>query len=445
VPAVRDLGFSKFNIVVNSKLNNTCIALHGLTGKLLVLDKHIGTLLRDRDDRIFAESEQALSKLLANGFLLTSVIDESETCRRLAELMHKNATKKCSLTIAPTLNCNYCCPYCFERASGVSSDKSSSCISKACINLLFAAFDRGDIDLSSTIRLFGGEPLLRKNYETIAYIIECGRQRGMRFSITTNGYELGLFNDLLTKETVTQIEVTVDGLEARHNAARIHKLYYPTFRRTISNINDYIQNGIKIVVRTNVGKLDKDELGGLVDLYSSLGWLNSDCFNYYFSPIERCHAGDFSSGLGPVELYEHLLEHQICEKSEKHVSIYGRISNMLDSLITNKQMILFGAEGCTANRFGLILDPSGTLYACEAYLGGSSQICGRVTENGIETNENFEKWNKRYIVNMPCRSCAYALYCGGGCSVCKEEKDFFVGRCGEYKTIFNTCLSLIEM
>src|SRR5690606_23118219 len=85
-------------------------------------------------------------------------IDELSSIKlnRAKSKYHDNSL---SLTIAPTLDCNMCCPYCYE-------DKNKTVMSEEIQNKLIDFVERHLKDYpnieSFTVTWYGGEPLLQK-------------------------------------------------------------------------------------------------------------------------------------------------------------------------------------------------------------------------------------------------------------------------------------------
>lgn len=135
-----------------------------------------------------------------------------------------------SLTINPTLACNFRCPYCFEEGHPVTrmTDETEDKVVK-----FISGFDPKRL----SVTWFGGEPLLEFN--RIKSLTEKFKSLGIPYhaSIITNGY-------LLNEETARQFaglnissaQVTLDGVGAAHDCRRFLKGGKPTFDTIYRNL-----------------------------------------------------------------------------------------------------------------------------------------------------------------------------------------------------------------
>lgn len=129
--------------------------------------------------------------LVNQGFVVEDEFDEDRALLEEREAVRNNR-QSINLTIAPTIDCNFGCPYCFEGADKPQERMSEAVMEKI---LEFA----GDLADETTNRLnvtwFGGEPLLAM--PQIAKLTHLFRTRlvdpkGWSYGATiiTNGYGL---------------------------------------------------------------------------------------------------------------------------------------------------------------------------------------------------------------------------------------------------------------
>lgn len=108
------------------------------------------------------------------------------------------------LRISLTDKCNFLCSYCKPESKQCNLSKDN--LSANDIGLLASAF----IDLGiNKIRLTGGEPLTRRDFPEIAH--EIGKFN-IKKAITTNGFLLDQYLDVLHKNNFTMINVSLDSL-----------------------------------------------------------------------------------------------------------------------------------------------------------------------------------------------------------------------------------------
>ena len=139
-------------------------------------------------------------------------------------------------TIAPTLDCNFNCEYCFEESRPpIYMDEKTE---KAIIEM---------IKNDSRIRIlhidwYGGEPLMGFDIiERISKEILTIKNIQYSASIITNGYLLTEEKIKKLKELrVTDIQVTIDGDRETHNKKRPHIKGFGTYDVIIENLKNFI-------------------------------------------------------------------------------------------------------------------------------------------------------------------------------------------------------------
>ena len=188
-----------------------------------------------------------------------------------------------NLTIAPTMNCNFRCSYCFEKNFRNTKMMDLSLTQ----NIIDFANKRKVKRLN--VAWYGGEPLLgldfikHFNHETYEAGFDVSQ------SIVTNGY-------LLTEEVVKyfdfiwlkNIQITLDGNKETHNRRRPHVDNPDSFGRimdnlemlyTYCNFNGYWPN---VNIRVNIDKTNEDDYPKIKNmLYKKYGTF----FNVYYAFI----------------------------------------------------------------------------------------------------------------------------------------------------------------
>jgi uncharacterized protein len=143
-------------------------------------------------------------------------------------------SKSFGLTIAPTMLCNFKCPYCYEsseiRANGAMIDDRTAASIVIALNDCFNKIKFNRL----SINWYGGEPLLglKKISEIAPLINEFANKNdiAVKSDIITNG-------SLLSADAVKTLldcgvetaQVTMDGAREIHNSRRLAKDGRPTF------------------------------------------------------------------------------------------------------------------------------------------------------------------------------------------------------------------------
>ncbi len=148
------------------------------------------------------------------------------------------------LRISLTDNCNLRCFYCMPEAD-YSFMPSSQMMQASEINEIADTF----IKLGTTkIRLTGGEPLVRKDADTI---IKNLSSYPIKLSLTTNGVRLHEFLDTILQAKITSLNVSLDTLQADKFLLVTKR---DNFKRVWDNINLLLENNIRVKVNVVVMK-----------------------------------------------------------------------------------------------------------------------------------------------------------------------------------------------
>lgn len=177
-----DYRFSSYSIVVplDSEPENVFM-MHGYTGATDVLNKEIVSYMRGHES--FTKDELPCSKetseaLEKRGYItMRTKEEEVEYARRLANALYrKENILNNNFTVVVTYDCNFRCPYCFEK----DIKKKASTFSKEKTDNLYKAILEiaPDKELrNNSIVLYGGEPLLKENKNAVAYLVGKGKEQ----------------------------------------------------------------------------------------------------------------------------------------------------------------------------------------------------------------------------------------------------------------------------
>ena len=196
------------------------------------------------------------------------------------------------LTLCPTMNCNFDCPYCFEnhRPGRMTKEVQDDVVAltermmKAC----------GAKALSVT--WFGGEPLLAPDIieslseRLIALAESCGADYSA--GIITNGYLLTQKNaEMLERCRVRYCQVTIDGLGAMHDATRRLAGGGPTFERIIGNLRS-VKMPFRINIRQNVQESNLDDVPKVEEFIKKLAEESGNNLIYAPAPVSSNTASE---------------------------------------------------------------------------------------------------------------------------------------------------------
>ena len=309
------------------------------------------------------------------------------------------------LTICPTMNCNFDCPYCFENhRPGKMSPAVQDDVVALAGRLLDAA---GGKHLSVT--WFGGEPLLAADViESLSErLIALAEEKGAGYSagIITNGYLLTQKNiDMLARYRVRSCQITIDGLGAVHDATRHLAGGGPTFERIISNL----RNGkipFPVHIRQNVQESNLDVIPEVEAYVRELAETSGNQIDYSPAPVHGSEA--MEERVGRIGLLCGTDLTEVGLKQEARRFSAGR-----------------GYYCGASTLFSPGIDENGRLSKCWETVGIESQSFGNAHDwdpaDPLNTASDPDKLTMYLNTALPttdeeCRQCVWLPLCAGGC------------------------------
>ncbi|TRO63363.1 GTP 3',8-cyclase MoaA [Christiangramia sabulilitoris] len=161
------------------------------------------------------------------------------------------------LRISLTDRCNLRCFYCMPEEGIELMEKSNIMTLEEIIDLARTFRDLG-VD---TIRLTGGEPLVRKNF---GYLVEELAKLGVTLKITTNGIMLDRYLDLFQKIGLKKINLSLDTLD-KAKSVFITKRDY--FDRIWKNIQQALEMDMEVKLNIVLIKgVNDNEINDFIEL-----------------------------------------------------------------------------------------------------------------------------------------------------------------------------------
>lgn len=136
------------------------------------------------------------------------------------------------LRISLTDRCNLRCFYCMPE-EGIELMEKPSIMSLEEIVEISRSFVNLGVD---TIRLTGGEPLIRKNF---GFLVEELAKLGVTLKITTNGIVLDKYLDLFQRVGLRKINISLDTLEKSKSVFITKRDYFDRIMENIRKAIDY--------------------------------------------------------------------------------------------------------------------------------------------------------------------------------------------------------------
>lgn len=390
---------SIYNIIIPSLSDNDNICIYNSkSGAIIKLEQDV---YKDLHSLIFdsARIKEYLSALLKQGIIVDA--EKNELKEIIFEMRARQYENRgmLSLIVAPTLQCNYKCIYCFE-----DSFLSTKAMSAEEIRNINRFVERYVEKFSSTqkirIQWFGGEPLLA--FENVIRPLSCSlinfakeKNIGYDAKIITNGYLLNEYIlKLLVEEcNVIDFQITFDGRRDNYNRMKCPPLNaYAITKQNILSLSRYkatTHNNLNVSIRINVDNSNMSDARLFVEEIKQDNQYKNN-FNFYLGRIRGT-------------------------KNSLDISEFELCENEFDAFINRSRGALYPKKiWCNQYTFNsFCVGPQGELYKCEHDFGCKERVIGNLV-NGLYFNEYLEKYMNQPIANC-CKECKIFPICLGGC------------------------------
>ncbi len=403
--------WSRYSLLIESEKHSCYFLFNTISNLLWKLDHENAKILMDlRDNKISCEDQDDDTKTLLSENIIITDSDDTELAKlKLLKHYHRMDNSIMALTIAPTLECNLRCSYCFEQTH--PNIRMSDEVEDAIVDFIKQHSSVWNLQVT----WFGGEPLLYfERIESLTKkILSIPTIKNYKADIVTNG--VGFNAEIISKLTELHIDsvfVTLDGLETTHNARR----------GEISGLNSYnsIMNNLELlakvpeitkVIRVNIDATNRDSF---CDVFENIrNKFNSDRFFVYAGVVK----GSYGCNNHCVNA---MTTH---EQAEYLVESYNRLGAKAPSLLPVRN-----SYECIARcKNGILIDPEGFLYKCWSDTGYKRMSFGNILD---ATNLNLDILSQYMVGNDPfddvkCQACPFLPICGGGCPHSRIMNKFY--------------------
>lgn len=372
---------------------------NALKNGLALVDAHVAEALKEGGN---PEELPIVEELKRGGFLLDDVDDEYQIVQ-LRWRRNQFATNALSLTIAPTLDCNLGCPYCFETHCKKTMSRETE---DAIVSFTKPYLQSGARHLGVT--WYGGEPLLclptmerlGKKLKSLCQEHDVVHQA----SVVTNGTLLTPgAAERMVAVGIESAQITLDGFEQAHDQRRPYKNGSGSFTDIYRNLGA-LGGKLSISIRINVDRHNLREALAFAQALRGEPWYDSERFYVYFGYIRNynssCKCPD-EEILKPGEFYQGEFEvmRQAVEADQAEAKYPRPLS------------------GCVATSIqGFVLGPDGEIYKCWNHVGNPSLTVGSVREPLGLTALHAAYLMDGFESDAECRRCRYLPICMGGCA-----------------------------
>lgn len=426
------------------------LLLNGLYGAMDVVDDEIAAAVeKNETDNLPAAVRE---RLASRGHITRRSVEGELKDVELLGRIHARTEARVSVgpVILPTYDCNFRCPYCFERhrlSRGEEWLKAG--MKPGMVDAVFSALkkQREKGRIIEGCSLYGGEPFLKENKETVRNICEHAKEMGLKLDAITNGYDLDHYIDLLKEYDFNTLQITVDGVGSTNDRRRLHRDGVPTYEKIMANIALALENGLSISLRVNV---NAGNIGGIMDLIEDIekrGLNKYEKFSYYFKAVSE--AADSPDRVTEKMIMDELLRTgmPVMEAFERQ-SMYSMHYSVIKELVKKESLPGYSTAYCGSEKGMAVISPDGKVYPCWDFVGMDEEAVGH-TDIGTGTFVfyfNKAKWKLRTSDKMePCRTCPYIFACRGGCAseAKKEHGSCFREHCSESREVFRSVASRV--
>lgn len=385
------------------------LAFNALSGGFAVIESRKYEIAQD----IFADpnrfqyntedKRELKGKLIRGSFLIKEDVDEIGILK-IRYRTAKFSTNSLGLTIAPTMNCNFKCTYCYEEHNKDIMDEK---VVEAVLHFVREKI-KGIRHLDVT--WFGGEPLLI--YDVIVKLTKefkklC-KSNGCTYSagIITNGYLLSkkVASDLI-KLDIKSIQITIDGPPEVHDERRVLKNGGKTFDVVFNNLKKIVNLMPKSIhVRINIDATNKGKISELLDIINKEGLKNK--ISISFGRVENIYNCANISGecvaLASKEFiaFEFEIMKEMLKKHFKSIGVpFPRSNRCVGDAVS-----------------GFVIGPTGHLYKCWNDVGRTEKAVGLLKPDGFSSNEKLIRWLTWDPFEIEvCLNCDVLPICMGSC------------------------------
>lgn len=399
---------SKYNFFFNVDKNR--YLFNAMTCVLAEVD----SMFEENLDRAISGGKidsKLLNDMKKDGVIVEDCFDELEYLK-IKNFSGKFGGNIFGMTIAPTMMCNFACPYCYENPQPLSMKEE---VAEAIVKKIESV---AKTKRPVKIVWFGGEPLLAQDtiWDLSEKIIDVCEKNGVNYSsrIISNCYLVDNYViKNMIKYKIESAQVTVDGTPDIHNARRkLRNSDAPTFKKILTNVKNMSDAGIKVIIRVNVDRTNIKRINELIPELKRYGL--EKCTVYLGKVTDStdvtAHIADTcldtpEYSYEAIKWYETLAENGF--DVSKFLYIYPRVKKN------------YCIADCSSS---FAIDGNGNLYKCWHDIGNSSKIVGNILGNNKNITEiqkqfsvmsEYQLWNPFKFEK--CKECNLLPVCMGGC------------------------------
>ena len=331
------------------------------------------------------------------------------------------ALTQTQLVVVPSFGCNLACTYCYQE---LFDPAGAGLMAPEAIEAFFAYVDR--FHLGGPVRpyltLFGGEPLrdTPAHHHRIGRFLAGAGARGMKVAAVTNGHDLQAFVPALAAGPVKEVQVTLDGPKALHDARRPHASGQGTFDRIVAGVDALVAAGVPVNLRVVADRQNLPHLPELASFAAARGWLDLPATRFKTQVGRNYELFGCASRQDQGALFDRLelwAEYvALCEAHPALRRFHAPRFHGIGHLAATGELPPPNFDACPATKTEWAFSPDGGVYGCTATVGHPSHRLGSFFPEVSRDEAAVAQWSGRTTLSIPaCQGCALAPVCGGGC------------------------------
>ncbi len=315
-----------------------------------------------------------------------------------------------------TNKCNLKCTHCYQGEHSNKDKLSKNDIFKS-ISELYMIMQgwrlKHDNNLTYSIQITGGEPLLRDDWKDIAIY---AKEKKFDITLLTNGTLIDHTNADIIKKNNIKIQISLDGTQKTNDKIRGKN----SFSRTIRSIEILKSYNIDTYINITIMRSNLMNLPNLI-MYLQSHNIKGIGLTRYVPNIND--AASYTNMLSQEELRNFYLYIRKTNKSVNNIYCDDPLYNTINK-DTSKSPVNFHSciQGCSAGFYGITIQSDGTIVPCSRLNIPLGNIKNSSIREIWATSDIL--WNLRRFENYNdnCKKCNYLRICRGCRAVAHTSK-----------------------
>lgn len=413
--------FSKHNIFSKIKDSENFFIVNLLTGNADIVNSIDAARISSIINNETIAGNDFIAELQEKGYLTDEKEEGKLYRRKYLDFLDNREDEEIQLFFVPNYSCNFACSYCYQDEYA----PSKGLLNNEIIDSFFSYVKKEFEGKRKYITVFGGEPLMAspKQKELISYLIEKSNAANIEVCFVTNGYTLVEYIEILKQGRIREIQITMDGTAAFHNARRFLKGGGGTFDKIVEGVDACLANNLTVNLRMVIDKENVENLTELAQFAIDKQWTQSPFFKTQIGRNYELHhcQSTVDRLFSRISLYEKL--YALTEKHPHILEFYKPAYSISKFLAENGSLPDPLFDSCPACKTEWAFDYTGHIYPCTATVGKEDESLGTFYPEITLAKDLVEAWESRDVISIPeCKECSVQLACGGGCgSVAKNN------------------------